>query len=120
MPRLAVLAALAAAGALGAAFAFGGGSTPTSFRLPDASAACRVDGARLVCANLRSPAALSLPARGEPHAVPAKVWWDASAPVVGRWSHGGLACTAHGHAIVCRNATGAAITVGPARLAVGA
>jgi hypothetical protein len=106
LPVLAVLAA-----ACSAAFAWGGGHAATSFRLADASAACRVQGARLVCANLTARSGLSLPARGGPHAV------DAT-PVLKRWRHDGLTCRADTGAIVCHNATGAAISVGPAQLSV--
>jgi hypothetical protein len=113
LPVLAVLAA-----ACSAAFTWGGGQPPGGFRLADASAACRVQGARLVCANLTARSGLALPGRGGPRAVDARVWWDASTPVLRSWRHGALSCRADAGAIVCHNGTGAAISVGGAQLSV--
>ena len=118
MRRIPLVLVLFVVAVLSAAFAWGGSSTPTAFRLPDASAACRLQGERLVCANLRVASGLVLAPRGTPRAVDARVWWDASTPVLHRWTHEGLTCTAEGGAILCRNATGAAISIGGAQLAV--
>lgn len=118
MRRAALVLVLILVAALSAAFAWEGSPAPTGFRLADASAACRLQGEQLVCANLRVRSGLVLPGRGTPHAVGARVWWDASTPVLRRWKHGALNCDADGGAILCRNASGASISVGPARIAV--
>ena len=78
MRRIPLVLVLFVVAVLSAAFAWGGSSTPTAFRLPDASAACRLQGERLVCANLRVASGLVLAPRGTPRAVDARVWWDAS------------------------------------------
>jgi hypothetical protein len=117
MRRVGILICLVAVAACSAAFAHGTPQT-TSFRLPDASAACRLTGERLVCANLQVRAGLALPGRGTPRAVPAKVWWDASTPVLKQWAHGALTCRAAGAAILCVNANGASISVDGAHISV--
>jgi hypothetical protein len=117
MRRVSILLALLAVAAATAAFARGGHAA-TAFRLPDASAACRLDGARLVCANLRVPSGLLLPGRGTPKAVPARVWWDASTPVLRHWRQAGVTCDANGGAIRCHNASGASISVDGGHIAV--
>jgi hypothetical protein len=117
MRRISLLAALFGVLAVSAAFAFGGRSRPTGFRLADASAACRLQGERLVCANLRARLGVALPAHGEARPVAARIWWDASTPVLGRWSHGGLSCRTAAGVILCHNASGASIAVDPMRIA---
>jgi hypothetical protein len=117
MRRASLLLVLLAIAGVTAAFAHGG-ATPTSFRLADASAACRVQGDRLVCSNLTVRSGLSLPGRGTPRAVAAQVWWDASTPVLRRWQHAGVTCSAAAGSILCRNASGASISVAPAQLSV--
>ena len=96
---------------------------PDAFRLPDASAACRlapapIKGARLVCAGLGTRAGVALAARGAPRAAAGHIWWDAGTPVLSRWSRDGIRCTRQYGAIACRNAAGAAISVGGARIDV--
>jgi hypothetical protein len=49
--------------------------------------------------------------------VPAPVWWDASTPVLHRFSGDGIVCRTSVGAIVCRNATGATISLGPRQIA---
>jgi hypothetical protein len=117
MRRVAIVVESIILAASCAAFTLGGSQT-TAFRLPDAGAACRLNGERLVCANLNVRAGLSLPARGVPKAVPARVWWDASTPVLKRWSHGTLTCRAATGSILCRNASGASISIDGSHLAV--
>lgn len=118
MRRIALVLLAAALAAFGAAFAYAGGAHGRGFRLPDASAACRVESGTLVCRSLAVRAGLSLPARGAPRAVDGHIWWDASTPVLRRWSRGGVDCRATGGAIVCTNAGGATIRVGPRQIAV--
>jgi hypothetical protein len=117
MRRVGIVVGSAVLAASCAAFTRGGGDA-TAFRLPDAGAACRLSGERLVCANLNVRAGLSLPARGVPTTVPAHIWWDASTPVLTHWSHGTLTCRVAAGSIVCRNASGASISVDGAHLAV--
>jgi hypothetical protein len=117
MRRVGIVICLVAVAACCAAFAHGSAQT-TSFRLPDASAACRLAGERLVCANLQVRAGLALPGRGTPRAVPAQVWWDASTPVLKEWTHDALSCRAAGAAILCVNASGSSISVDGADIAV--
>ncbi len=117
MRRIGTVVGLIVLAAASAAFANGGSQT-TAFRLPDAAAACKLSGERLVCTNLRVPSGLSLGDRGTPKAVPAKIWWDASTPVLKSWSHGTLTCDAVTGTILCRNASGASISVDGARIAV--
>jgi hypothetical protein len=117
MRRVLPLLGLIVVAAFGAAFTRGGGPV-TAFRLPDASAACRLDGVRLTCANLTVRSGLSLPAQGTPAAVPARVWWDASTPVLRHWSRNGLTCRADGETILCRNASGASISLDGSHIAV--
>jgi hypothetical protein len=117
MRRISLIVMLAGVVAVSAAFAFGGRSQPEGFRLADASAACRLQGMRLVCANLRARRGVALPARGEAKPVAARIWWDASTPVLGRWTRGGLSCRAAADVIFCRNASGTSIAVDPVRVA---
>jgi len=116
MRPIALLATLVGIVAVSAAFAFGGRDHSSGFRLADASAACRLQAQRLVCANLRARAGVALRARGAPRAVAARVWWDASTPVLERWSHGGLSCHTAAAVIFCRNSAGASIAVDALRV----
>jgi hypothetical protein len=117
MRRVSIVIALL--GLVGCTTAFArGGHAATSFRLPDASAACRLAGETLQCANLKVRSGLVLPGRGAPKAVDARVWWDASTPVLKHWRHGGLDCSTAAGSIVCRNASGAAISLDGAHIAV--
>ncbi len=120
MPRrLLLLPVLAVAVAAGfAAFAQAKGGHGRGFRLPDASAACRAEGGVLVCRSLGVRSGLALPARGAPRAVEAPVWWDASTPVLHTFSRDGVACRDAGARIVCRNASGATISLGAQQIAV--
>jgi hypothetical protein len=117
MRRVTIVAGLLVLAACSAAFTHGRAQA-TAFRLPDASAACRVEGPRLVCTNLAVRSGLSLPAHGAPTAVPARVWWDAATPVLRRWSRDGLTCHADTGTILCRNASGASISIDGAHIAV--
>src|SRR4051794_1806905 len=99
---LAVLVATAATAALLARA--GAAGQVTSFRTPDASAACRLEVRRLVCSSLGSSSSLALRTIGAPRVVQRLPWWDASTPVLTSWRRGRLACTLRGEAILCRNA----------------
>lgn len=116
MRRLLLPAALALA-ACSLAFARAGGGEPSAFRLADASAACRLERAQLVCRSLAVRPGLALAAHGGPRTVRAPIWWDASTPVLRRWSGDGISCRTSGDAIVCRNATGTTIALGPRQIA---
>ena len=118
MRRVSIVVALLALVGCTTAFARAGHAV-TAFRLPDASAACRLSGEKLECANLRVRSGLVLPGRGIPKAVDARVWWDASTPVLKHWSRGGLTCSTAAGSIVCRNTSGAAISLDGAHIAVG-
>ena len=99
-----MLAALVATAAAAALFARAGAAGPvTSFRTPDASAACRLEARRLVCSSLGSTGSLALRTIGAPRVVQRLPWWDASTPVLSSWRHGRLACTLRGEAILCRD-----------------
>jgi hypothetical protein len=76
-------------------------SSATAFRTPDAGAACRAEGAAVVCSTLASPASVRLGRRAE--VVKRTPWWDASTPVLHRWQHGSLTCRLLGQALVCGN-----------------
>lgn len=100
---LVLLVALAAA-ALGAALIARAGSATSSprFRTPDAAAACKLEGATLVCSSLGSAGSVALRGRGT--AVVSRLpWWDASTPVLQRFRHGSISCRLSRLAIVCRN-----------------
>jgi len=87
--------------ALGAALvARAGAGTVTSFRTPDAGAACRLQGRALVCSSLGSPGSVALRPRGV-EVVKQLPWWDASTPVVRHWSHDGIACRLAGNVLLC-------------------
>ena len=99
-----VLATLVAAAAAAALLAHAGAAGQvTSFRTPDASAACKLEGSRLVCSSLGSSGSIALRVMGAPRVVERLPWWDASTPVLRSWRHGRLACTLRGTAILCRN-----------------
>ena len=117
MRRLAIGLTLAVVAASTAAFAYGGGH-PGSFRLDDASAACRVESNRLVCASLGLRSGVALAGRGAPHAASGRVWWDASTPVLHEWTRDSIRCSERLGAIECRNADGATVTVDGARIDV--
>jgi hypothetical protein len=94
-----LLAALAAALIARA----GSASSPAAFRTPDAGAACRAEGAALVCSSLASPQSVRLHGQGGAELVQRLPWWDASTPVLHRWSHGAVSCKLVSGAVVCRN-----------------
>jgi hypothetical protein len=119
MRRTSLFATFAAVAVCSAAFAWPGGGGADGFRLPDASAACRVEGATLVCRSLGVRSGLALAGTGTPRAVDAPVWWDAGTPVLRHWSQNGIDCRAAGGSILCRNEQGASISLGPAQIAVG-
>lgn len=118
MRRIALVVFGAALVSCWTAFAAARGGRGPGFRLPDASAACRLERGTLVCRSLGVHEGLALPARGTPRAVGVRVWWDASTPVLHRWARDGVACRTSGGAILCTNATGATIRVGSRRIAV--
>jgi hypothetical protein len=104
---IAAVCALAASSA-GAIYAHAGeAGAAASFRTPDARAACRASGATLVCSSLGTTQSLALRAHGSPAVVRPLPWWDASTPVLDRWSRGPVSCRLAGHAIVCRNGASA-------------
>jgi hypothetical protein len=109
-----------AAGVAAALFARAGtAGDVTRFRTADAGAACKLEGAALVCGSLGSEGSLAVRRAGQPKVVRRLPWWDASTPVLKRWRHGGVACTLKGRSIVCRNGD-AAISVSRAGFAVAA
>ena len=90
--------------ALGAALiARAGSDGGTSFRTPDAGAACRLAGPALVCSSLGSPGSVALRNAGGARVVTRLPWWDASTPVLDRWRRGTISCRLSGGAILCRN-----------------
>lgn len=104
MRRLPVILVAALAVALAAALIARAGSTgSTSFRTPDAGAACKVAGPSLVCSSLGSPGSVELRGRGGAQIVSRLPWWDASTPVLHRWHRGAISCRLAGSAILCRN-----------------
>ena len=104
MRRLPVLLLAVLAAALGAALIARAGSTDGStFRTPDAGAACKVAGLSLVCSSLGSPGSVELRGKGGAQVVDRLPWWDASTPVLHRWHRGTISCRLAGGAILCRN-----------------
>jgi hypothetical protein len=97
---LVALAAIVAAALFARA---GSAGDVTRFRTPDAGAACKLEGAALVCQSLGSEGSLALRGTGPPRVVRRLPWWDASTPVLKRWRHGGVVCTLKRKSIVCRN-----------------
>ena len=119
MRRLLVLLVAVLTVTLAAALhARAGAATPSNgFRTPDAGAACKLEKAVLVCSSLASPGSVALRAHGLPAVVRQLPWWDASTPVLHRFSHAGISCRLAGTAILCRGA-GAAVRVSRAGFAV--
>ena len=97
---LAVLAAAFAAALIAHAGSAAGGTT---FRTPDAGAACRLAGPSLVCSSLGSPGSVELRGKGGAQVVSRLPWWDASTPVLHSWKRGTISCRLAGSALVCRN-----------------
>ena len=81
----------------------GHASAPAAFRTPDAGAACRAEGAAIVCSSLASRESVRLQGRGGVELVKRLPWWDASTPVLHRWSHGTVSCKLVAAAVICRN-----------------
>ena len=106
MRRLLVLLAAVLAASLAATLISraGAASTSTRFRTPDAAAACRVEGAALVCSSLGSTGSVALRVTGGARVVRELPWWDAGTPVLRRFHHGSVTCTLARSAILCRNA----------------
>jgi hypothetical protein len=107
MRRAAIVLLTLAAAAAAALVAFvhsGAAGDGTAFRTPDAGAACRLEGASLVCSSLGSDGSLALPAHAKPPRVVSRLpWWDAATPMVTRFRHGSIDCRLRAAAIVCRN-----------------
>ena len=97
---VAVLAAAFAAALIAHAGSAAGGTT---FRTPDAGAACKVAGPSLVCSSLGSPGSVELRGKGGAQVVSRLPWWDASTPVLRSWKRGAISCRLIGSAILCRN-----------------
>ena len=97
---LAVLAAAFAAALIAHAGSAAGGTT---FRTPDAGAACRLVGPSLVCSSLGSQGSVELRGRGGAVVVSRLPWWDASTPVLHSWKRGTISCRLVGSALLCRN-----------------
>lgn len=112
MRRLFVLLVAVLAVTLAAAlYARAGAATPsTGFRTPDAGAACRLEGAALVCSSLASPGSVKLRAHRPPVVVHELPWWDAHTPVLHTFRHDAISCRLAGTVILCRSA-GAAVRV---------
>ncbi len=85
----------------------GAASTGTSFRTPDAGAACRIEGPALVCSSLGSEGSVVLRSHGRPAIARELPWWDGRTPVLRHFRHGSLSCTLHADTILCRNGTAA-------------
>lgn len=77
----------------------------TSFRTPDAGAACKLSGKALVCSSLGSRGSVRLLGTAGAQVVARLPWWDASTPVLHRWHRGAITCRLSGSAILCRNKT---------------
>ena len=102
---LALLVAVLAAALAATLIARANAATSTRFRTPDAGAACRIEGAALVCSSLGSPGSVALRAEGGAQVSHELPWWDASTPVLHRFHRGSLSCTLTTGAILCRNGT---------------
>jgi len=94
-----------------------GNDRSAAFRLPDASAACRLHGETLVCRSLNARTALALGRSGAPRRAVEPIWWDASTKVLQTWRHGDLTCSARAGQIVCVNRTGNSVAAGPGGIA---
>lgn len=104
MRRFALLVTLALAVLCSALFARAGAAhDATSFRTPDAGAACRVVGSALVCSSLASKGSLVLRDSGAPRVARALPWWDASTPVLKTFRRGAISCHLAGNTLLCRN-----------------
>ena len=105
MRRLLVLLVAVLAASLAAALISraGAASTSTRFRTPDAAAACRVEGAALVCSSLASAGSVALRSSGGAQVVHELPWWDAATPVLRSFHRGALTCSLSRGAILCRN-----------------
>ena len=112
MRRLLVLFAAVLTVALAAALhaRTSAATSAAGFRTPDAGAACRLEGAALLCTSLGSPGSVALPSHGAPTVVRELPWWDASTPVLRTFHRRGISCRLAGAAILCRGA-GAAVRV---------
>lgn len=97
---LAVLAVAFAAALITHAGSAAGGTT---FRTPDAGAACKVAGPSLVCSSLGSPGSVELRGKGGASVVSRLPWWDASTPVLASWKRGTISCRLVDSAIRCRS-----------------
>ena len=119
MRRLPVILVAVLAAALAAALIAHAGSAAgsTTFRTPDAGAACKVSGPSLVCSSLGSAGSVELRAKGGAQVVDRLPWWDASTPVLHTWKRGAISCKLAGGAILCRS-TSTAIRVTAAGFAV--
>jgi hypothetical protein len=91
----------------------------SSFRTPDAGAACRLEATTLVCSSLGSPGSVALGSRTGAEVVRRLPWWDAATPVVRHWSRDGIACRLAGDALLC-TAGGSAVRVSGGGFAVAA
>lgn len=120
MRRLLVLLVAVLTVTLAAALhARAGSATPSSsFRTPDAGAACKLEKAALVCSSIASPGSVALRAHGQPAVVRELPWWDASTPVLTRFHRAGITCRLAGAAILCRGSGGAAVRVSRTGFAV--
>jgi hypothetical protein len=99
-----------------------GDDPPSGFRLPDASAACRMhhsgrEDATLVCRSLSVRTGVEISGRGSPRSATEPIWWDASTPVLERWHSKGVSCAVQGGQIACVNAAGNSISAGPPGIA---
>lgn len=102
--RFAVLITLALAALCSALFARAGSAhDATSFRTPDAGAACRVVGPALVCSSLASEGSLALRSSGAPRVARGLPWWDASTPVLKTFHRGAVSCHLAGNTLLCLN-----------------
>jgi len=117
--RLLVLFAAVLSVALAAALhaRAGAATSPTRFRTPDAGAACRLEGAALVCSSLGSAGSVALHSHRAPTVVRELPWWDAATPVLHTFRRAGIACRLTGAAILCRG-TGTAVRADRAGFAV--
>lgn len=95
----------------------GAATSSAGFRTPDAGAACRPEGAALICSSLASPGSVKLRAHGTPTVVRGLPWWDAGTPVLHTFRSRGISCRLAGAAILCRSA-GAAVRASRAGFAV--
>jgi len=100
---LALLVAVLAAALAATLIARANAATSTRFRTPDAGAACRIEGAALVCSSLGSPGSVALRTHGGARIAHELPWWDASTPVLHRFHRGAIRCTLTSGAVLCRN-----------------